>query len=181
MIEDAPGRSKPNPRRTFDSDWREPKLVTIFIHDEEGRMVKKSRATIDGTFQGPDALAEIVAMHVHRLGAADAMSVTFVADGATWIWDRIPAIVAKAGLKSVTVHEVLDNCHAAHHISLALKAFGLTEQERMAHYRELRTCLRNGQWQQVVDDLTDLSTLLESDSNALSAMQTEIAYLQKHG
>jgi len=144
-------------------------------------MVKKSRATIDGTFQGPDALAEIVAMHVHRLGAADAMSVTFVADGATWIWDRIPAIVAKAGLKSVTVHEVLDNCHAAHHISLALKAFGLTEQERMAHYRELRTCLRNGQWQQVVDDLTDLSTLLESDSNALSAMQTEIAYLQKHG
>ena len=39
-VEDAPGRSKKRPRRTFDAEWREPKLVTIFVHDERGRMEK---------------------------------------------------------------------------------------------------------------------------------------------
>jgi hypothetical protein len=33
---------------------------------------------------------------------------------------------------------VLDNCHAAHHISLALASLGLNESQRMPLYRELR-------------------------------------------
>ena len=70
------------PRRTSDAEWREPKLVTIFVHDEHGGMEKESRAVVDGTFLGPDAIAELVAMHLHRLGAAEAASVTFGSDGA---------------------------------------------------------------------------------------------------
>ena len=81
-VENAPGRSKKRPRQTFDAEWREPKLVTIFVHDEHGRMEKQSRAVVDGTFLGPDAIAELVAMHLHRLGAARAASITFGADGA---------------------------------------------------------------------------------------------------
>jgi hypothetical protein len=69
-VEDAPGRSKKRPRRTFDAQWREPKLLTIFVHDEQGRMEKESQTLMDGTFLGPDAMAELVAMHLHRLGAA---------------------------------------------------------------------------------------------------------------
>jgi hypothetical protein len=38
-----------------------PKLLTIFIHDPNGRMKKKSLATIDGTFIGPDGTVELVA------------------------------------------------------------------------------------------------------------------------
>jgi len=55
--ENTPGRSRKRPGKTFDADWREPKLLTIFVHDEHGRMVKASDATVDGTFLGPDALA----------------------------------------------------------------------------------------------------------------------------
>jgi len=66
-------------------------------------------------------------MHLHRLGAAGAASVTSCADGASWIWDRIPIIASKAELKKENVHQVLDNCHAAHHIPLALAALGLNE------------------------------------------------------
>lgn len=177
LIDDAPGRSRKRPRKTYDAQWREPKLVTIFVHDETGRMVKGSQPTIDGTFLGPDAIAELIAMHLHRLGAAQAAKVTFVADGAPWIWDRIPTIVRLAGLEGVPVNEVLDCCHAAHHISLALAALGLTDKERMPQYRQHRTLLRNGQWRRVVEELTDLAEL--SPGNA--KLQTEIAYLTKHG
>jgi hypothetical protein len=175
--EDAPGRSQKRPSRTFDADWREPKLMTIFIHDETGRMAKKSQATIDGTFQGPDAMAELVAMHLHRLGATQAKSVTFVADGGTWIWNRIDAIVRMAQLQPSCVHEVLDCYHAAHHISLALAALGYGDQQRLPLYREHRTLLRNGQWRRVVEELTELAGRMPEGSQ----VWTEIAYLKKHG
>ncbi len=59
--------------------------MTIYEHDEQGRMVKESKVTIDATLEGPDAIAELSAMHLHRRGAQEALSITFVADGAPWI------------------------------------------------------------------------------------------------
>lgn len=177
LLENAPGRSKKRPAQTFDADWREPKLVTIFVHDERGRMVKRSQATLDGTFLGPDALAELVAMHLHRLGAAEALSITFASDGAPWIWDRVAKMVSAAKIERVPIHEVLDCCHAVHHISLALAALGLSEAQRMPLYREHRKLLRNGQWRRVVEELSELA-VDEVDNEKL---QTEIAYLRKHG
>lgn len=178
VVEDAPGRSKKRAKRSYSSEWKEPKLLTIFVHDEHGKMVKKSQATIDGTMLGPDAVAELVAMHLHRLGAAEANSITFVADGAPWIWDRIPIILKRLKPSSdVELHEVLDNCHAAHHVSLALAALGLSDKERMPLYREHRTLLRNGQWRRVVEELRGLASSEPKDS----AIHTEIAYLEKHG
>lgn len=177
LTDDAPGRSKGQPRRTFSADWREPKLMTIFIHDEHGKMVKQTKATIDGTLLGPDAIAEVVAMHLHRLGAAEALSVTFVADGAPWIWDRIERIIELAGLKDVPTYQVLDCCHAVHHVSQALASLGLDREQRNPLYRQLRSQLRNGQWQQVVDDLTDL----QNKEKPIPALETEISYLRRHG
>jgi hypothetical protein len=177
-LEDAPGRSKKVAKRAFSADWREPKLVTIFIHDRNGKMVSGSKATIDGTLLGPDAICELVAMHLHRLGAASAESVTFISDGAPWIWDRIDRIIELAHLKEVQTYQVLDNCHAAHHVSLAIQAKGVRAEDRFPLYRQYRTLLRNGQWQRVVAELTDEGQLDPSDNPALA---TQIEYLRRHG
>jgi hypothetical protein len=175
--EDPAGRSRKVAKRSYAADWREPKLVTIFVHDDEGKMGKKTKATIDGTLLGPDAIAEIVAMHLHRLGAAKAQSVCFVADGAPWIWDRVAAIIKLAKLEGVATYEILDCCHAVHHISLALAALSLSKQERRPLYLEHRTLLRNGQWRRVVEELESLQE--EGTSNP--ELQTEISYLRRHG
>lgn len=178
VTQNQPGRSRRRVRRTFAAEWREPKLLRIFVHDEHGRMVQKTQAVIDGTFLGPDAIAELTAMHLHRLGAAEALSITFVGDGATWIWERLEQIKSQAKIPAtVPIHQVLDNCHASHHIALALAALGLTEKERMPLYRELRTQLRNGQWREVVSQLEELL----AGYPECSGMATEIAYLRKHG
>lgn len=177
-LEDAPGRSKKVARKTYSADWREPKLVTIFVHDRNGKMVSGSKATIDGTLLGPDAICELVAMHLHRLGAASAESVTFISDGATWIWDRIDQIIEKALLKKVQTYQVLDNCHASHHVSLAIQAKGVRPEDRLPLYRQYRTMLRNGQWQKVIDELTDDGELDLTENKDLA---TEIEYLRRHG
>lgn len=178
VISDAPGRSKPVAKQSFDAEWREPKLMTIFIHDEKGRIKKKTKMTMDGTFAGPDAMAELVAMHLHRLGAAKATSLTFVSDGAVWIWDRIDQIVAQAGIpKEIPIHQVLDTCHAVHHVSLALATLGVTPEQRMPLYRDLRTRLRNGEWLYVINEL---KMFADSDPDN-AALKTELSYLQRHG
>jgi hypothetical protein len=177
LIDDAPGRSRKKPKRTYEADWREPKLVTIFEHDEQGKMLKRTKATIDGTLLGPDAIAEVVSMHLHRLGAAKASSVTFVADGAPWIWDRIESIIRLAGLEDVPTFQVLDCCHAAHHVSQALASLSVPKADRNPLYRAYRTLLRNGQWRQVVEELSGL----QDADDPIAELETEIAYLRRHG
>src|SRR4051794_39717071 len=81
--------NKKKQKRRYKGQWREPKLLTIFEIDEHGRMARKTRARIDGTFRGPDEVMELLAMHLHRLGAAQAEVVVFLADGAPWIWERL--------------------------------------------------------------------------------------------
>src|SRR3954467_4044923 len=144
------GRKK---RRKFRVEWREPKVVIVFPTDEKGRMAKGSRPVIDGTLQGPDALIELVAFHLHRLGAAKAKVVTFAADGAPWIWARLDWVIAQARLDPLRVVEVLDWCHGVHHLGLALAALGLAEGRRQELYLRLRARLKAGKGRAVLSEL----------------------------
>lgn len=163
-------------RKKFRTEWREPKLLIIFEMDQRGRMVRRSRPWIDGTFQGPDELLELVAMHLHRLGAAVARQVTFVSDGAPWIWDRLEWVEKRVGLKAARLTRVLDWCHAVHHLSLALEALGLPDAERQQHYRQLRSLLRKGRAHKVTAELSLLAETYPLDAK----VWTEIRYLEKH-
>jgi hypothetical protein len=163
-------------RRKFRIEWREPKVLTVFQTDEKGRMDKRSRPVIDGTLQGPDALIELVAFHLHRLGAAKAKVVTFAADGAPWIWARLDWVIAQVKLDPARVVEVLDWCHGVHHLSMALAALNLAEGRRAEQYGRLRTLLRAGQSQMVIEALEGLASGQPEDS----PVWREINYLTRH-
>jgi hypothetical protein len=158
-------------RRKFRVEWREPKVVIVFQTDEKGRMAKGSRPVIDGTLQGPDALLELVAFHLHRLGAAKAKVVTFAADGAPWIWARLDWVIAQVKLDPARVVEVLDWCHG-----LALAALNLAEDRRAQQYGRLRTLLKAGQSPMVIEALEGLALGQPADS----PVWREINYLSRH-
>jgi hypothetical protein len=163
-------------RKPFRVEWREPKVVILFETDKKGRMVKGSRPVIDGTLQGPDVLIELVAFHLHRLGAAQAQVVTFAADGAPWIWARLDWVIAEVKLDPNRVVEVLDWCHAVHHLSLALAALGLTEDRRAAEYSRLRVLLKAGQSAMVIAALEALAVGQPADS----VVWRELGFLSRH-
>jgi hypothetical protein len=124
-------------RRKIRVEWREPKLLILYLSDRKGRMLKGTRPWIDGTMNGPDHLMELLAFHLHRLGAARAKAVSFVADGAPWIWNRLDWVIARAGLDSKRTERILDCCHAAHHVSLASDLL-ICEQSRLRGVRLIR-------------------------------------------
>jgi len=169
------GKNKTQKRR-YRGEWREPKLLIIFEIDQVGRKVEKSRARIDGTFAGPDEVMELLAMHLHRLGAALAEMVVFVADGAPWIWERLPWIVQRVGLDSKRVAYALDWCHALHHIGLALATAGLPTAEHKRVFKKMRKWLKQGYAGAVVNELERLG----KEHGVSKAMATPVAYLQKH-
>jgi hypothetical protein len=178
VIRKQKGRGqKTKQRRKFRIEWREPKVLIIFEMDEQGRMKHKSRPWIDGTFAGPDEAMELLAMHLHRLGAAKASVVTFLADGAPWIWERLEWVQKRVGLRDEQTVLVLDFCHAVHHISLALEGLGLDGNERQGIYKELRKMLRAGKVLQVVKVLQTHAAGLPQDGPVWVA----IRYLEKHG
>jgi hypothetical protein len=173
-------KKKKGSRQKFDTPWREPKALIIFEFNEQGKMVKKERQPlIDGTLLGPDNLAELVAFHLHRLGVAQAELVVFISDGARWIWDRLEWIERRAGLDSSQTMHVLDFCHAAHHISLALAVLGLTGNARRTLYGQLRKSLKKSRYDEVVSELKERAKRkkLIADHN----VWTEIRYLENHG
>jgi hypothetical protein len=177
VIRKQKGRGKnKKQRRRYKAEWREPKLLIIFEMDEHGRMKRQTRPWIDGTFAGPDEVMELLAFHLHQLGAASAEVVVFVADGAPWIWDRLDWVERRLGLSSHQAARVLDFCHAAHHISLALEAVGLLAEERQRLYRKLKGWLRRGCPALVVDELERLGEA----AGWPESLNQPLEYLCKH-
>ena len=149
------GRSKEARRRAmFEALWREPKVITIYVHDSEGRRDKNTLATIDGTFGDAESIQMIVAMHLHRLGAAKAKSISFNSDGAKWIWGRIDTILKLAKIPStVAIYRILDVYHACENLNKALAILYPEATARREIYRELRTKLRDSCWEEVANRL----------------------------
>jgi hypothetical protein len=171
------GKTKTQQRR-FQTDWREPKQIIVFEMDEQGCMKKDTKPIIDGTFQGPDEILEVLALRLHQVGASQAEVVAFRADGAPWIWERLEWVAKRLGLKKTQVSYGLDWCHAVHHISLALASL-TGEAERRRVFKKMRKWLKRGAWQKVVRGLIDL--MLEKGLDENTPVWTEIAYLERHG
>jgi hypothetical protein len=171
------GKTKTQKRR-YQTDWREPKLIIVFEMDEQGRMKKGTKPILDGTFQGPDEIMEVLAMRLHQAGAATAAVVAFRADGAPWIWERLEWVTKRVGLKNKQISHGLDWCHAVHHISLALATLA-TAEERKRVFKKLRKWLKQGAWEKVVRELVD--RLLQTGLGEDAEVWTEINYLERHG
>ena len=172
------GKHKQQKRR-YQADWREPKLLIIYEMDQHGRMVPGSQPVIDGTFGGPDALMELLAYHLHRLGAAEAQVVSLGADGAPWFWDRLDWLEKRVGLRANQVARTLDWCHGVHHVSLALEHLIKDESVRKRVFKKLRKWLRQGSWLKVTGELMGLA--IEQNLPPDHEVWTPIKYLEKHG
>lgn len=62
-------------------------------------------------------------------------------------------------------------------MSLALATLGVTVEQRMPLYRDLRSQLRNGEWKSVVKE----SQMFADDDPINTDLRTDLSYLQRHG
>ena len=133
-------------RNRYRTDWREPKLLIIYVVDEKGQMDREFLAVIDGTLGGPDAIFKLLEFYLRELKISTADKILFVADGARWIWNRVGVLLRRLGVKPDQVNELVDFYHAVEHLGkIAALQRRWTAAERQAWIgRQRRRLLKGG-------------------------------------
>jgi hypothetical protein len=148
------GRKTAKRRHRYSTDWREPKLLVIYVVDKEGRADRRECPWLDGTWRGPEALFTLIRYYLSRLGVGQADTLVVIADGARWIWKRVAEWVAHCGLRAEQVYEVVDFYHVVEHRGTVAKARSdWTEGARQAWVKTQRRRLLKGSLDPVLDAL----------------------------
>lgn len=170
-------RKQKNGRRAFEVPWREPRLITIDVLTDEGKLDPKIPPIYEADLGNADQVFDLLAGLLRLIGAHMASEIVFVSDGADWIWDRVGRLVERAGLDPERVHKILDFYHASEHVSDALKACkNLSDKERKAKHKALcRTLLEPDGIEQVIRELSELAR-----GRRGKRVNKEIRYLRKH-
>mgnify|MGYP001814665876 CR=1 FL=1 len=125
------GRKRKSGRRGYKTDWKEPKVLAIYVIDEEGRKVVRTDVPLvhDGTLLGLEKFLELLRFYLHELGIAHAEEVILIGDGAPWIWLNVPPLLKELGCSPEHICQILDYYHASQHLyELADALFGTKSQ-----------------------------------------------------
>ena len=106
------GRPKKGGRKRFETEWREPKVLTIYVLGEDGKRDRKVSSVLDGTFGGADEVFALMRYHLRRRGVHQAAELALVGDGAVWIWNRAASLREDLKLPEERFHEIVDYFHA---------------------------------------------------------------------
>jgi len=163
-------------RNRYKGAWREPKLLLIYVVDAEGKQSQCFAPIIDGIIRGPDAFFALLGSYLRQLDVQEVEQLLFISDGATWIWNRAPALINSLGIDSSRVHFLLDFYHATEHLSrVASLRKGWTAKERKRWFNKQRKLLIHGK----VDKVIEAVSLLCRGRNS-KGMRTERGYFRKH-
>jgi len=125
------GRPKKGGRKRFVTEWREPKVLTVYVVGDDGKRDRTVSPVIDGTLGDADEVFALLRYHLLRLGGHQAKDLALVGDGAPWIWARADELRAALDLPEERFHEVIDYFHVVERLGELAALQGWTDDERI--------------------------------------------------
>ena len=169
-------KAKGTKRSPYHADWREPKLVIVYVINAEGRLDKSVPPLIDATLAGPDRAFELMAFYLRRLRITAETEIAFIADGAHWIWDRVAGLLKHLRALHVKIVELLDFYHVAQHLGeIARLKAGWTDRQRRSWSHKLASWLKTGRHD---DALAEVKRVTRGARHAL--MRRERGYFARN-
>lgn len=165
-------------RHGYVGEWVEPKLLTIYAVDEQGKKLKTSEIPItnDGTYENYQIFLNILEMHLVSLGINQAKQVLLISDAAEWIWKHIPTLLKRLGSPTETYH-LLDFYHVTEHLHAFAEAAFSQAPELLKWFYSARSDLKRGKITQLLEQMTALGK--QANGEPLEIMMTEINHLTK--
>jgi hypothetical protein len=152
-----PGRRKANGHHAFDAPWREPRQLVISVLDNRGRPAERFCPLFDATLGDADDLFLLLWAYLDALGAKDAKQLIVVADGAEWIWRRVPLLALALGQLDTCI-SVIDYSHAVSTLhTIASYCSGWSDKRRNRWTNQAETLLYNGDIEGVAAKIRDLA------------------------
>lgn len=151
-------KNKKTGHRRYDAPWREPKLLVIYVVDDDGEVLQKMRPIYDGTLGDADEVFEMFVGYLKALGAHEAKELIAVSDGAVWIWNRVPLLAERLGIAPEKVTQVIDWYHAVETLGeIAACRAKWSAKERSAWIDETKKPLYSGDIETVLERIDALS------------------------
>lgn len=169
-------------RTRYQGAWREPKLFIIYVVDQNGHQAHSFAPLIDGLLQGPDTLFALLTRYLLALDIQAADQLLFVSDGAKWIWNRVPALLAALDRTPANVHLLIDFYHAVAHLNqVASLRKDWSAKVRKRWLSKQRKQLLQGQVDQVIAAIRSLcrgrnSRAIRTQLNYFITHRTHMAY-----
>ncbi len=164
------GRPRKGGRRRFQTDWREPKVLCVYVIDAAGERVKETRTVHDGTLGDADAAFELLLYHLRCLGVHKAKHLALLADGAKWIWNRTGALVEALGIDQDRVTEIVDHYHVVERLHEFGGSRGWSKSQTKKWVSVQKKRLKRGWVERIEKDVASRLTDEERESG------TELAY-----
>jgi hypothetical protein len=137
------GKKKQGHRRQgYHTDWREPKLLTVYLHDAEGKVVKTFAPIHDATLGNDDAVFALLESYLRNVDLSSVDRIVFTGDGAPWIWTQVEHLIDRLGLCPEQVFQVIDYAHATQNLSEIVELAGSKHRPRL--FRRWKTLLFQG-------------------------------------
>ena len=168
--------SEQTPTRKYATDQCEPKLFAIYTIDDQGNKERKGDVFYDGTLQSAAALFTLLKLRLKQLGIHQARLLVIIGDGASWIWNGVPALRSDLALTHLPVVEIVDWAHAAGKL-MPPATVGLPEpKQQQQWFKRMRTLLKQGNITHILDALQALDQRHDTDE----VIRTAIHYFQTH-
>ena len=154
--------SEQTPTRKYATDQCEPKLFAIYTVDDQGNKERKGDVFYDGTLQSAEALFTLLKLRLTQLAIQHARLLVIIGEGASWIWNGVPALRRDLALPHFPVVESVDWGHAAGKLMPPAKV-GLPEPQQQPWYKRMRTLLKQGHVNAILDALQALDQRHDTD------------------
>lgn len=106
------GRKKTGQKRQgFYTDWKEPKLFTIYLENAQGERVREFAPLHDATLGNHEEMFALLSQYLQTLDLSGLNRMVFCGDGAPWLWSGVETLIQKLNL-TLPLYQVLDYTHA---------------------------------------------------------------------
>lgn len=167
-------RTKKN-RCPYHTDWREPKLILVYVVDQDGRKDRTIQPIMDASLDGPDAIFSMLLYYLKKLGVGLADQILFISDGAKWIWERVRNLICNLGIQAKQCWMALDFYHAVEHLTSIATQKKWKQAEVKKWVSKQRKRLLNGKLELFIEEIKMVCRCAKNE-----ILVREREYFQKH-
>jgi hypothetical protein len=130
----------------YHAEWKEPKLLTIYLLNDKGEKVKSFPPIYDATMGDDADVFTLIKDYLAELPLVELKNIVFCGDGAPWIWKRAENLFSELSDLKVNFYQILDYTHAkqALHEIWKLLPKKMSEKQKNRILKEWKNELWNG-------------------------------------
>ena len=163
-------------RACYNTPWREPKLFVFDVLIENGRPDRHELPIYSCQFKEENVL-HLLERYLVKLDIKKAKHVQLIADGAPWIWNRIPELLRDVGVREKQLTQTLDFYHATQYTHNLVEAMPkrIGKKARKMLLNNFLERMKAGETSQI------LGKLINVHKRPNHLVKRWIRYLEKHG